>query len=201
MSIKSNVVVFDFDGTITRNDSFFRFIVFVFGKTRLFLCIIFFSPFLFAFLLHLYPNWKIKQRIFSYFFSGMSYSDFCSFGEAFSSVLSKYVRNDAREKILFHLKSGDDVLVVSASVENWIKPCCESLGIKNVIGTIVEVDNSGFLTGKFLSKNCYGIEKVKRLLKVKPERNCYYLISYGDSKGDFDILAFSDERYYKVFKR
>ena len=67
----------------------------------------------------------------------------------------------------------------------------------NVLGTQIEVKN-GNLTGRFLTKNCYGQEKVNRILALYPDRNTYYLIAYGDSRGDKELLAFADEAHFKA---
>lgn len=34
-----------------------------------------------------------------------------------------------------------------------------------------------------------------------PDRTQYRLVVYGDSRGDKELLAFSDESYYKQFNR
>ena len=81
--------------------------------------------------------------------------------------------------------------MVSASVEEWVAPWCLNLGVDKVLTTKVEV-KEGRLTGRLLSKNCYGQEKVNRLLEVEPERNSYILHAYGDSRGDKEMLAFAD---------
>ena len=48
--------------------------------------------------------------------------------------------------------------------------------------------------------NCYGEEKVKRLLQLYPERTEYWLTAYGDSRGDTELLDFANESYYKPFR-
>ena len=68
-----------------------------------------------------------------------------------------------------------------------------------IAGTQIEVIN-GKLTGRFLTRNCYGKEKVGRLLQLYPDRKSYRLIAYGDSRGDRELLAFADESHYREFK-
>jgi phosphoserine phosphatase len=68
-----------------------------------------------------------------------------------------------------------------------------------VLGTQVEVID-GKLTGRFLSKNCYGQEKVNRILSLYPNRQEYNLTAYGDSRGDKEMLAFADESHFKPFR-
>ena len=69
-----------------------------------------------------------------------------------------------------------------------------------VLATKIETNKKGLLTGKFLSKNCYGQEKVNRLLELFPDRNNYILIAYGDSPGDKEFIELSDKGYYNKFK-
>lgn len=68
--------------------------------------------------------------------------------------------------------------------------------LSNVLGTKIEIDLSGKLTGNFSSKNCYGQEKVNRLLEKEPDRTNYILYAYGDSAGDKEIIEFADYGYY-----
>lgn len=68
-----------------------------------------------------------------------------------------WVKNkDKIRKNLFQNKK--NVVVISASPEFLLKDICKENGIETVIATIVDKRN-----GSFLSKNCYGKEKVKRL--------------------------------------
>lgn len=94
-------------------------------------------------------------------------------------------------------QEGAEVVIISASIDNWVQPFFPSV---KVLGTQVEV-RDGRLTGRFLSSNCFGQEKVNRLLTVYPQRSDYHLTAYGDSKGDRELLAFADESYYKPFRR
>ena len=92
-----------------------------------------------------------------------------------------------KERLLWHLEQGHKVYVISASIEEWVKPFFHTLGDVTVLATKVKPDLSGFA-----SNNCYSQEKVNRLLEVEPERNTYTLYAYGDSRGDKEMLAFAD---------
>ena len=56
------------------------------------------------------------------------------------------------------------------------------------------------LTGNFLTKNCNNAEKVNRILESFPNRKTYYLIAYGNSSGDQEMLNMADESYFRFFK-
>ncbi|MDR2804403.1 MAG: haloacid dehalogenase-like hydrolase, partial [Dysgonamonadaceae bacterium] len=75
---KRLIVVFDFDGTITRKDTLAAFIKFAKGKAAFYKGFIRYSPLLLAYKLRLYPNWKIKQKVISHFFKDMPMAEFMS---------------------------------------------------------------------------------------------------------------------------
>ena len=96
------------------------------------------------------------------------------------------------EKLNDHLNHSDVVYVISASIFEWVQPWCEKIGVSRVLATQIEVDANGIISGRFATKNCYGKEKVRRLLEVEPARRSYILYAYGDSCGDKEMIAFSD---------
>ncbi len=194
------VVAFDFDGTITTRDTLLQFILFAKGRRTFFFGFALYSPLLIAFKLKLYPNWKAKQKIFSYFFKGMPHSRFRELGERFADEIDRMTRPKALATIRAAVKEGDRVYVLTASVEEWVRPWCTRLGITAVLGTQVAVDEHGNLTGHFATPNCYGPEKVVRLLAVEPDRGSYILHAFGDSRGDKDLIDFADHGGYHVFK-
>ena len=191
-----SIAVFDFDGTITRKDTLLEFIKFSEGSRQFYFGFFLFSPLLVAMKLKLYPNWKAKQKLFSYFYKGVSIRQFNEWGDRFSFEIDKIARPKAIEKIISHKEKGNKIIIISASIENWIKPWAEKSGVEIVLATKIETDKNGLLTGKFLTRNCYGQEKVNRLLEVFPDRNEYKLIAYGDSRGDKELINFADEGFY-----
>ena len=70
------IYAFDFDGTLTTKDTLLEFIRFAKGSGQMFCGFLLFSPLLILMKLHLYPNWKAKQQLYSYFFKGMNIDDF-----------------------------------------------------------------------------------------------------------------------------
>lgn len=194
--MKRTVVVFDFDGTLTKKDTLLEFIKYACGKRRFYMGFLLYSPILVFMKLHLYANWKAKEKIFAFFFKGMCYEEFKALGMAFAETVEAIKRNDILARLKKHVSEGHSVYVISASVEEWVRPWCERLNVKGVLGTKIEVDKTGKVTGKFLSMNCYGQEKVNRLLKTEPNRDEYDLYAYGDSKGDKEIIECADYGKY-----
>lgn len=184
------IVASDFDGTLTTKDTLLEFIRFAKGDVRCLFGFILHLPWLILMKLRLYPNWKSKQRVFSYFFKGMTLEEFERLGREFADKVDSFRRDNIINKVEQLRSDGAVVYVVSASIEEWVRPWCERQGYK-VLGTQIETKD-GIITGRFSSRNCYGSEKVRRLLEVEPDRKNYKLYAFGDSSGDDALLALAD---------
>ena len=193
------IAAFDFDGTITKRDSLLLFLKFSKTKAQLFWGLIVLSPILLLYVLKIYPNWKAKQKLFKWFYKGLPITTFNRICQDFSEILSNEICIEAQEEIAWHKDQQNQIVIISASIENWIKPWALNIGIKNVLATKIEVDKKGLLTGRFLTKNCYGKEKVNRLLAAYPITEDDLLYAPGDSRGDKELLPFSNYPFYRKF--
>ena len=190
------IVAFDFDGTLTTRDTLLAFIRYSRGTGALLRALLCYAPLLVLMKLHLYPNDKAKQKVFSHFFRGMRLTDFDALCQRFAADNRHLLRSKGLDTVRQAKANGAEVLIVSASIDNWVQPFFPSV---KVLGTQVEVED-GQLTGRFLTANCYGQEKVNRILTLYPDRETYHLTAYGDSRGDRELLAFADESYFRPFR-
>lgn len=190
------IAAFDFDGTLTTHDTFIEILRYTFGTKALLSGLLRYAPQLVLMKLHLYPNYKAKEKVFSYFFKGMEYVKFSRLCDVFSIQCKYLERRNAMRAVRQQKKEGAEIVIISASVYDWVEPFVYA---DAYLCTEVEVVD-GRLTGRFLTKNCYGQEKVNRLLEKYPDRSTYYLTAYGDSRGDKELLAFADESHYKPFR-
>ena len=195
------IYAFDFDGTLTTKDTLLEFIRFAKGSGQMFRGFLLFSPLLLLMKLHLYPNWKAKQQVFSYFFKGMNIDDFNALCTHFAEQNKHLLRPAGIEKVRQAIEEEQaTVLIISASIDNWVRPFFDEIDKKiQVLGTQIET-KEGHLTGQFTTKNCYGQEKVNRLTALYPHREAYDLIAFGDSRGDKELLDFADKGFYKPFR-
>ena len=184
------IAAFDFDGTLTTKDTLLEFIRFACGRTRFYAGFLLFAPLIVLMKMGMINNGRVKERVFSWFFKGMSYADFSEKGRVFARLIAGFERKEIKTKLQTHLAEGHDVYVVTASIEEWVRPYCMQLGVKDVLGTKVEVAD-GVLTGRFASPNCYGKEKANRLLEAVPDLSSCTLYAYGDSRGDREMLQMS----------
>lgn len=207
--MKKKVYLFDFDGTLTNADTLLEFIRYACGRRRFFIGFALFSPLLVLMKLHLYPNYLAKQRLFAWYFKGMSIDNFDLVCRRFAHHNQRLMRQKALDKLREIFHNNETLCVVSASIDNWVRPFFDNISKASrsdfrVIGTEVEVDTDGVLTGRFRTHNCYGAEKVRRVLEAMPQlksnRDDFWVVACGDSRGDKELLEFADEAHFKPFR-
>ena len=197
-SVKHNIAVFDFDGTITKKDTLIHFTQYCFGWEKLFRGLIVLSPILIFNKLKLVSSHNAKNRFLKYFFSGIRYDLFLYLCKNYALEIDKIVKPEAFKKLEWHKKNGHKVVIVSASAENWISPWAIKNGVDEVIATKIEIINNK-ITGRLLTPNCNRKEKVTRFLNKFHDREKYLLYVYGDSNGDKPLLSIADFPYFKKF--
>ena len=201
--MKKKIYCFDFDGTLTTSDTLLEFIKYAKGRGRFLMVFLMYSPLLVMMKLHLYPNWKAKQQIFAHLFAGMRIEKFDALCRGFAEESQHLLRPKGITLMHEALVAGAQVFIVSASIDNWVRPFFDIRNLKGVqvLGTQIEVED-GKLTGNFKSNNCYGKEKVHRIAEVLKsfERSEYEIEAFGDSRGDKEMLAFADKGHFKPFR-
>lgn len=192
MKDKRYIAAFDFDGTLTKKDSLLEFLLFTQGRWKTYLGLLLLSPAMMLMFLGVIDNNRCKEIMLSYFFRGWRQADFERRGREFAERGMEILNPETCAKLSKHLKEGHEVYIISASVEQWVKPIARRLGVENVLCTRLAVGADGRLTGKYDGRNCHGQEKVNRLLEREPERDTYYLYAYGDSGGDRQMFGLAD---------
>ena len=197
--MSKKIAFFDFDGTITTDDSLLKFIRFVVGDVKFLIGLFAISPILVAYKLKLLQNYKAKQVMLSWFFKSYSEEAFKKVANDYSLThIDKILRPKAIERLQWHQKENHKIVIVSASIDCWLRPWCEKNGYE-LIATKLET-RDGVVTGKLLSKNCYGIEKVNRIKELYVLSEYEYIYAYGDSSGDKEMLKLATESFYKPFR-
>ena len=197
--MKEQIYIYDFDGTLTRRDSFLDFIRYTCGSRSLYCGLLLFSPLLILMKLRLYANGRAKERLFTHFFQGMSIRVFDDLCAKYGLSRADLLLDAARKAINEVASNGYRIFIVSASVDRWVLPFFRDVPNVTVIGTQIEVEN-GLVTGRFSTPNCYGAEKVRRIQALLPYREQYKLIAHGDSRGDKEMLNYADQGYFRPFR-
>lgn len=186
------ITIFDFDGTLTSTDSMMAIIIFHRGRLGLAWALIRQIHLIILMLMGRYPNQKAKEHLLAYCFGGMTKDEFSSLCQHFAEA-SQNIMNPEMTAVLERAKEEGDTYIVTASPVEWVSLFANGV---EVLGSKMEIVD-GKITGRLIGKNCYGPEKVNRLLAAVPalqqHRNDYHVTAYGDSRGDREMLAFADK--------
>lgn len=196
---KTVVAVFDFDGTITFRDTLISFLVYAVGPVKFGLGLICLIPSILAFFLGFLDRQKLKERFLTYFFRGSSFEEAMKIAVAFDQEkMGALIRPEALKRLQWHQEQGHRCILVSASIDLYLTPWAKEMGFQDLLCSRLEVDSKGKITGKLVGKNCRSKEKVVRLKELLGDRSQYFVYAYGDSRGDDEMLAWSDKSYFRV---
>lgn len=193
-----NLALFDFDGTLTNRDSLLEFIKYAVGKPAYYWGMTWLSPILLAYLAGWVRNDVAKQKLMAHHFAGWSVDRYQQTARDFSLVqINQIIREEAINKLDWHLQQGDRVIVVSAAMEDWVAPWCKHKGIELLATRMASEE--GKLTGGFATPNCFGEEKVNRIMALVDTSSFDRIYAYGDSSGDTAMLELAHEGFYRRF--
>lgn len=195
---KQILSVFDFDGTLTYHDSFIPFLKFAFGRRQFTAKILrLVGPSLRCFRRKLTRD-ELKEVLITTFLAGRDEKWLQGKAEAYcQQYWEKLMRPAGLLAVAAELASGAEVTLCSASPMQVLRPFAEKLGVK-LIGTQLEsVD--GVLTGRIVGHNCRCIHKIKRLESVYGPLSQYHLRAWGDTRGDYEMLATASDAYWRHF--
>jgi HAD superfamily hydrolase (TIGR01490 family) len=197
MASSKVVALFDFDGTITHRDSLLPFLWQLFGPLRLAGYAILMSPLLCGYLLRFIPNGVAKERLLGRMLGGMEMTRLRAEAQRFArDYLPRIMRDESTERIAWHQAQGHRVIIVSASLELYLRPWAEALGVVDVLATRLR-EERGRVSAGFDGVNCFGEAKAQRIREYLGDMTGLEVYAYGDSRGDTQMLALADHAYYR----
>lgn len=195
-----NIAFFDFDGTISKCDSFALFLRFILGR-KFYVKLAQNLHILVLYKLGFISNTNAKEHVLSSCIKGMDISKFQAYCKDFLPNLESICKDSALQKIAWHKAQGHKVAIVSASFEEYLGFLAQKLEV-DLIATKMEVKD-GVITGRFTTPNCYGAQKVARIKAQYNLTDFTQIYTYGDTKGDKEMLGLASEgcAFYRVFKQ
>jgi HAD superfamily hydrolase (TIGR01490 family) len=116
-------------------------------------------------------------------------------GARYGQTLTRLFRPEALERIHWHKRRGDTVVVVSASLRPYLEDLCRGLEVE-LVCTELEARRS-VLTGHYLGGDCTGPEKARRVRAAYDLSRYSTLHAYGDTREDAELLELATRRYYR----
>jgi phosphatidylglycerophosphatase C len=204
------VAAFDFDGTLTRGGSIWPFLVALRGRRRVASAALAGAGALaLAAALGGSRADGAKEALLRRTLAGLRADEVAAEAAVFGVAhYRRQARADVRDRLEWHRARGHRLVIVSASLECYLAPVADVLGVDAVVATRLAVDEDGRLTGGYNGRNCRGPEKLARLRRwiddTAPTAGdtagattgataiTTFLWAYGNSDGDRQLLAGAD---------
>lgn len=190
-----NIALFDFDGTITVDDTYTPFIYLSVPKWRLAACYLLLIPMILGYKFGFVSSSTTRKIISKFAFLGRDEQALKSIGEQYSFYLDKQMNPQAQERLKWHQQQGDKIVVVSASLNLYLVPWCQRHGFELICTELESV--KGRLTGQYRDGDCCGVERSCRILQQYSFADYDQVFAYGDTEEDQAMLDLANVSYYQ----
>lgn len=187
------LALFDFDGTLCSKDSFTGFIFYALRKRHIVRQGLKILPWIQAYYLNLYPAHAMRPKLYRAMFSDSDAQEVQRLAQEYAQKLMKSLDPALYRQMQQHQGLGHKVILVSASIDLYLKPVCEMLGIE-LICSETQIDHQR-LTGSYQSADCSGLEKKRRILELYPQQPEQLIYAYGNSFEDKEMLELAHYPY------
>lgn len=190
-----NLALFDFDGTVTTQDTFTPFIHYAIPTFRRTIGAILLSPMILAYKKKFIGASSLRQKVCQIGFAGRKVEEVRVLGESYArNFLPTLIRQQAKDRIAWHRQQGDRIVLVSASLDVYLTEWCQANQIE-LICTELEIVN-GHYTGHYQNGDCTGIEKARRICQRYQLQDYPIVYAYGDTSEDHAMLELAHEKIY-----
>jgi len=189
-----HLALFDFDHTVTTCDTYSRFLRQVATPQQLARAKWTVGPWLLGYRLGVVSAAGIRARATRAAFTGREATEIASLAARYADEeLPRLLRPGMMQRIVWHRSQQHRVVVVSGSLDLYLRPWCERHGLELVCNRLEARD--GRLTGRYDGGDI-GPHKAREI-RLRYALDDYHRIhAYGDSGEDRGMLALAHERWY-----
>ncbi len=191
------IVVFDLDGTITRYDTYVRFLLLAISRNPVKL---FQLPVLSIDVLRHKLGWQsntwLKKRFLRAILAGKDRKTINSLAATFSQrVINAGLHDEAIECLRHYQDKGNKLVLLSASLDIYVETLGKILGFKHIICTRT-LWHDDILSSELDGGNCYGEAKIERIkLWLADHSDNKLQAAFGDHLTDFPLLKMAEQGF------
>lgn len=191
-----DLALFDFDGTITVKETIPDFMRAAVRPHRVWLGSLFLMPFVLGYKARLVSGTMVRAVLCRVGFWRIPTQELEAHGKRFArEVLPTTLRAQAMERIAWHKRRGDTVVVVSGGLDLYLSHWCREHGIELLCSVLEQ--REGRFTGRYLGRQCVHDEKARLVQERFALSTFSRVYAYGDTPEDRALLALAHESYYR----
>lgn len=187
------LALFDFDGTLYPHDSFTGFIFYALRKRHIVKRGLQILPWIQAYYLNLYPAHRMRPKLYASMFKESNAEEILQLAQEYAATLITKLDPALFNQLKQHQQLDHNVVLVSASVDLYLKPVCRYLNI-DLICSEVEI-KAGRMTGFYQTSDCSNEQKKIRILEKYNLENYAEIYAYGNSEEDEEMLSLANYPY------
>ena len=200
----TRVIAFDFDGTLTTEDTFVAFMKFYHGTVRWYAKMLPLLPVFLRYKLGRITRHDVKDAVVRAVFWGEPYRKVQSEAKRFAeTVIPGLIRPQGMARFDEHIAAwragGPEVVVCSASISPYLRFFFERYESLRILACELRVVDD-LCTGELRGYNVWGENKVKRLREEFHSSGIHLVEAYGDSEGDVPMLEVADVAFWRPFR-
>ena len=194
------IVVFDFDGTITTDDTFKLFLRYYAGNLKWAANILLLTPIFIGYGLKIVDRTQAKIHVTRRFFKNAPIARLDAKAAEFAKeIIPGLIRPQAQVCLDSKKSDLESLYICSASIAPYLRAWGESQNIHNILATELE-SVGGRYTGEIKGWNIWGEGKVRRILAEFAPHPVRIIEAYGDSRGDQEMLHAAEASYFRPFR-
>lgn len=194
------IVVFDFDGTITTDDTFRLFLRYYAGTARWATNLLLLLPVFIGYALKIVDRNQAKIYVTRRFFKNAPVKKLNTRAAEFAKdVIPGLIRPQAQACLDVKKGQPESLYICSASIAPYLRAWGESQNIHNILATELETDGDSY-TGEIKGWNIWGEGKIRRILAEFAPHPVKIMEAYGDSRGDQEMLHAAEASYFRPFR-
>jgi len=196
----AEIVVFDFDGTITTDDTFRLFLRYYAGTAKWVVNILLLLPIFIGYGLKIVDRNQAKIHVTRRFFKNAPTAKLNARATDFAKeIIPGLIRPQAQACLDSKKTDSESLYICSASIAPYLRAWGESQNIHNILATELETDGDRY-TGEIKGWNIWGEGKIRRILAEFAPHPVHIMEAYGDSRGDREMLHAAKASYYRPFR-
>ena len=194
------IIVFDFDGTITTDDTFRLFLRYYAGNLKWAINILLLLPIFIGYGLKIVDRNQAKIHVMRRFFKNAPVARLDARAADFAKeMIPSLIRPQAQACLDSKKAKLESLYICSASIAPYLRAWGKSQNIHNILATELEADGDRY-TGEIKGWNIWGEGKVRRILAEFAPHPVKIMEAYGDSRGDRELLHAAEASYFKPFR-